>query len=290
MSIEIKSRKSKKTDFTIPKTILFYIHFLRWVSPKACTKFILKIFFTPISFKTPEREKVMQKSAKNILEPISSINKEVNVYEYGYSKRKILLVHGWSGRGTQLYTIADKLLEKGFMVITFDAPAHGKSIGKETSMSEFIDTIIEIDKKYGPFEAAIGHSLGGMSVLNAFNKGVKFKKIVSISAGDRISDILLGFIEKLKLPSKYAATMKKELEQLTGDQIDHYDSFYVAKNIDIPTLIIHDIDDQEIPVSAAQHIRKNLKNGSLLITEGLGHRKILKDFTINDKIVTFLNN
>lgn len=97
-------------------------------------------------------------------------------YEYGKSDRKVLLVHGWSGRGTQLFKIADELLDNGYSVVSFDAPAHGKSKGNTTIMSEFIASILEIEKQYGPFEFAIGHSLGGMSVLNAIKDGLKVKK------------------------------------------------------------------------------------------------------------------
>ena len=67
--------------------------------------------------------------------------------------------------------IADKLLENGFMTISFDAPAHGKSEGKETLMNEFITVSEFLEKKYGPFEYAIGHSLGGMTVLNSIKQG-----------------------------------------------------------------------------------------------------------------------
>ena len=75
------------------------------------------------------------------------------------------MVHGWSGRGTQLYAIADKLLENGFMTISFDGPAHGQSSGKTTMMPEFMETCLEIDKKYGPFEIGIGHSLIKYQIL-----------------------------------------------------------------------------------------------------------------------------
>ena len=33
---------------------------------------------------------------------IESLNKTVVIYRYGKGDKKILLVHGWSGRGTQL--------------------------------------------------------------------------------------------------------------------------------------------------------------------------------------------
>jgi esterase/lipase len=43
-------------------------------------------------------------------------NKSVVVYQYGQSDKKVLLVHGWSGRGTQLVKIADALLKSGFLL------------------------------------------------------------------------------------------------------------------------------------------------------------------------------
>lgn len=107
---------------------------------------------------------------------VPAIEKSVVTYLYGKSDQKVLLVHGWSGRGTQLFKIADELLENGYSTVSFDAPAHGKSKGDTTIMSEFIASILEIEKQFGPFEIAIGHSLGGMSVLNAIKDGLKVKK------------------------------------------------------------------------------------------------------------------
>ncbi|WP_396171496.1 hypothetical protein [Flavobacterium sp.] len=99
-----------------------------------------------------------RKSIQKLIK-IPSINKEVVIYQYGDSEKKILLSHGWSGRGTHLYKIADEILKAGYSTISFDAPAHGKSPGKTTIMSEFVETILEIEKQFGPFEAAVGHSL-----------------------------------------------------------------------------------------------------------------------------------
>ena len=60
-------------------------------------------------------------------------------------------MHGWAGRSTQLFAFADRLLEKGFMVVSFDGPAHGKSSGKRTMMPDFLETIRKVDQTYGPF-------------------------------------------------------------------------------------------------------------------------------------------
>ncbi len=66
-----------------------------------------------------------------------------------------------------MYAIADKILENGMMIISFDGPAHGLSKGKTTTPKEFIETIEFLSSTYGPFEAAIGHSFGSISLLKS---------------------------------------------------------------------------------------------------------------------------
>ena len=160
----------KKNTFEIPSSIIRSGQLLQLFSTKLASNFALKLFTTPPRFKVPEREEMMRKSAKNILINIPSIQKDVNIYEYGFSKTKILLVHGWAGRGTQLYEIADKLLENGMMVISVDLPAHGLSSGKTTNLLECIATLEHLNEKHGPFEAAIGHSFGGINLLATLAK------------------------------------------------------------------------------------------------------------------------
>ncbi|HKJ05966.1 MAG TPA: alpha/beta hydrolase, partial [Flavobacteriaceae bacterium] len=200
--------KPIKNGIVVPKYIIIIGKILQFINFYLATKYAVFLFKLPIKFKPPEREKIMSKSAQNEFVYIPSIKKKIHLYKYGYSNRKVLLVHGWSGRGTQMYKIADKLLEHGFMTYSFDAPAHGKSEGKTTMMPDFIETIKHIHKKFGPFDVAIGHSLGGMSVLNAVKSGVNFNKVVSISAGDIITDIITNFTKQMKFKPEMVKSME----------------------------------------------------------------------------------
>ncbi|WP_196886731.1 alpha/beta fold hydrolase [Aureivirga sp. CE67] len=286
--METKVENQSKNVFDIPKSITNTGKFLQFISTKAAVNFAIKIFFTPIRFKTPDREKMMRKSAKMETIMVPGLNKEVAVYTYGYSKKRALLVHGWSGRGTQLYAVADKLLEKGYMVYTFDAPAHGKSPGKSTMMKEFIDVIAFMKQKFGPFDAAVGHSLGGMALLNNVKQGLNIKKLVTVGSGDVISDIIEMFIDKLKLKKKIAPLMKKAIDKKFNLNLDDFSSSVSAKSVKIPTLVVHDTEDNDVPVSCAHSIRQNLENGELLITNNLGHRKILRDKQVIERISKFI--
>lgn len=272
----------------IPSSIIFTGKALQLIAPPLATKFAVKLFKTPIKFKTPEREKIMANSAQKELLFIPELNKKVMVYTYGYSKRKILLIHGWSGRGTQLYKIADKLLENGFMTISFDAPAHGKSTGKTSIMTEFITTSRYLESKYGPFEIAIGHSLGGMAVLNSVKQGLQIQKAIVIGAGDIITDIISEFVKKIELKQKLVHKIKRHFFNKYGEQIDNYSASVAAKEVKIPTLVIHDTEDKEVPVSCSNNIRQNLKQGEILITNGLGHTRILNDNFVIERIIEFI--
>ena len=274
----------------IPKIILLTSKLISFISPKLITLFAAKLFTTPIKHKIPKRELEMDRTSIQKLISIPAINKQVVVYEYGKSAKKILLVHGWSGRGTQLFKIADELLNNGYSTISFDAPAHGKSPGKTTIMVDFIATILEIEKQFGPFEVAIGHSLGGMSVLNAIKQGLTVQHAVVIGSGDIVEDIIDDFIAKLQLKASVSKHLRMHFEKKYREKMNDYSAFLAAKETSIPVLVIHDNDDPEVPVKAGKHIYEHLKNGELLLTDGLGHRKILGNPKVMERIIQFIKN
>ena len=283
-----KKKQKQAQVIEIPKAILLTAKFLQAVSPSLTTKFAAKLFTTPIKHKLPKRELYMERESvqKSILVP--EIQKEIVVYKYGKSDKKVLLVHGWSGRGTQLVKIADEMLKLGYMTISFDAPAHGKSKGNYSIMTEFIASILEIEKQYGPFEFAIGHSLGGMSVLNAIKQNLQVKKAVIIGSGDIIQDIIDDFIHKLQLKPEFGIKLRDHFEAKFGGKMDDYSAYKAAEKTEIPVLIIHDKDDDDVSVKAAYNIQKHLKQSEIMITEGLGHRKILGDENVIQKVKEFI--
>lgn len=283
-----KESKNKQ-GIEIPSYILNTGKLLQFISTGLTIRFAAKLFTTPIKYKTPKREKPMLAASiqQNVF--IDSLQKNVVTYHYGEGDKKVLLVHGWSGRGTQLFRVADTMVAKGYKVISFDAPAHGKSEGKESMMLEFIECIITLEEKLGPFDYAIGHSLGGMAIINALKKGLSVKKIVTIGSGDKISDIVKDFIHQLQLKPTLAPKLTAYFEKKLKDTMANYDSSLVIQNFDIPHLVVHDKDDTEVGVYCAQNIHKFSKNSTLLLTEGFGHRKILGSDEVIEKINQFVD-
>ena len=232
----------------------------------------------------------MESNSVQELIMIPSINKKIMTYKYGNSDKKVILVHGWSGRGTQLVKIADKLLELGYSTISFDAPAHGKSPTNTTLMTEFIASILELEKLYGQFEYIVGHSLGGMSTLNAIKQGLKVKKAVIIGSGDSVNDILFDFVNRLELNKKIAIKMRESFESEYEMNMESFSAYIAAKDVKVPVLVVHDKHDEDVPYSASENIHKHLDNSELLLTENLGHRKILGDKEVINLVADFISN
>lgn len=274
----------------IPKIIVLSGKVIAFLSTKWAVIYASKLFITPIKHKIPKREIEMDEKSIQQMITIPAIDRKVNVYQYGKSDtgKKVLLVHGWSGRGTQLCKIADELIKLGYVTVSFDAPAHGKSPGNSTIMVDFIASIIEIDKQFGPFEAVIGHSLGGMSVMNAIKQGLTTDKAVIIGSGDIVQDITDDFVAKLGLKPIISKLLCDRFEQKYGGKMNDYSAYKAAETTLIPTLVIHDKNDPEVPVKAGINIRQHLKNGELMLTEKLGHRKILADHQVIEKIINFI--
>ncbi len=283
-----KTTKTLPPRMAMPKKIRNLSKFIQFFSTSLATKFAYKLFVTPIKFRVPEREQMMRKSIQKKRVYINSLGKEIDVFTYGYSPKRVLLVHGWSGRGTQFFMLADKLLEKGYMIIGFDAPAHSNSEGKTTSLIEFVEVVKQLNVDFKGFTSAIGHSLGGVTLYNTA-KILNLKNFVTIGSANKISEIISDFINNIGMKPKIGKHLKSFMEKVINE--DDLEKFSVSKNaegIENPVLIVHDTEDLDVKVHCAYDIEKELKNGQTLITSGLGHTKILRDNDVANKIVEFI--
>lgn len=286
--------KKKKADhkpvqqILLPKPILLLGKILNYVSPTLATKFASELFLKPLRYKIPEREKKMDEQAIQEKMILPNSKKEIVVYHYGNSEKKILLLHGWSGRGTQLSVIAEALLQEGYSSISFDAPAHGKASGKKSMMPYFIEAALFLNEKYGPLQAAIGHSLGGMAALKAVKEGLPLKKLIIIGTANSVTNITKEFVQNLKMSENIAARMKKHFDKEFGEDMDNYSGAVSARAVKVPTLVVHDTEDVDVPAKSAYEIHDKLSDGELFITNGLGHRRILGNQKVIAKILEFI--
>lgn len=271
----------------VPRYIKNTSKVLQTLNKNMAAAFALKLFETPIKYKMPKREQKMYEVSHKSKLTLPESGKEILVYENKFGPKKVLLVHGWNGRGTQLVSIAKAFKELNYTIISFDAPGHGKSTKTAANMKHFIEAVFELDKKYNGFDVMIGHSLGGMSVINSLGRGLQTDKAVIIGSGNTTKAITEDFLVTIGMKQKLTPILINLFERKYNDKMTNYDVADQALKVSVPVLIIHDKNDKDVPFTAAEAISKNLQNNELLITTGLGHRKILGDEKVIEKIVQF---
>ena len=289
MPVKLKKMTKKQTKvLEIPSYIKNTSKVLYLLNKKMATAFALKLFETPMKFNLPKREQKMFEVSHKSKMQLPECQKEIVVYENKFGTKKVLLVHGWSGRGTQLVSIAKMFKELNYTIVSFDAPGHGKSPKTTTNMKHFIEAVFELEKKHGKFDVVVGHSLGGMTLINCLGRGLQASKAIIIGSGNKTKDIINDFLISIGMNKKIAPLLIQEFEKKYNDKMSHYDVDLHAQNVVTPVLVIHDKDDKDVPVKSAETIHKKLTDSQLIITNGLGHRKILGNEKVIESIRDFV--
>lgn len=273
----------------IPTWIRFGVWLSQQMSTSLATQVALYLFFRPQRFKRPVREQEMHDHALQTSCYVPEIDKVIQVFRFAGKGVKVLLLHGWSGRGTQLFAFANELRKSNAEIVTFDMPAHGQSKGNKTNIAELVACIKEVHAKYGPFDHAIAHSMGSMALLRALRDGIPMKSAAIIGSGDKIRNVFYRFSEQLQFSDKVTERMIQTIEKQFGMNLESYSSSMSLEHLKMPLLIVHDKDDKETPFTYSKDLHKIANNSELLLTSGLGHHRILRDSKTVQHIVQFIN-
>jgi pimeloyl-ACP methyl ester carboxylesterase len=260
---------------------------LEYIAPPVAERMALRLFLSPPRHSIPEWQKPYLVCSKQTTIKIGK--NLIKLYHWG-SGPAILLVHGWGGRGSQLSAFITPLIEAGYSIITFDGPAHGESSGKQCDMFQFASVIEHISKTFS-IHAIVAHSFGSACTLLALSRfQITPSKLVLIGCPDSAIWITEAFGKILSISNKVIAGMRKRLESRYEHKWTWHD-LSLTKLIDkvnIPTLLIHDRNDLEIPYQQVLTLHKANPNCELFTTERLGHRRILRSESVINKSVTFI--
>ena len=257
------------------------------LAPKLTGLGAYKLWFRPTRFQTPASERAILESAK--IEHLKIDKHSIATYSWGIPEPTILLVHGWSGRGTQLGHFISPLIKAGYRVISFDAPAHGKSSGKQTNLYEVADVIVGLQNHFGNFESVITHSFGGPCLAVAIQRGFQTSRVINISPPATTIGLIEKFIHTLNIPAKAGLNLMHRIEAQFGKTIWHDISMKnTVKGLNLPALVIHDEQDTDVPWQEGELVAQSWGNADFLKTTGLGHRRILRDTAVIDSTINFI--
>jgi pimeloyl-ACP methyl ester carboxylesterase len=178
------------------------------------------------------------------------------------------------------------LVERGFSVVAFDAPGHGASAGVRSNVGDFADAVAAVGRRLGEPRLIVGHSLGAIASLLAVRRGAVTKGLVLVSPPSPEEHLAL-FRDALDVPESIMAGMRRRVERAVGATFDEVEGANLARDLPIPGLIFHDRRDREAPVRIGEQIARAWPRATLHTTEGLGHRRILKDQYVVEQIAAF---
>ncbi len=201
----------------------------------------------------------------------------------------VLLVHGWNGRATQLGGFVEPLVERGYRVVAFDAIGHGQSPGKFLSLPELATCIQLVADELGEVYGVIAHSLGGAATTFALSRGLRVQRAVFISPPSDPRVFLSMVSSALGASDEVRARVKKRVERRLGTMLEDMRAETLARSMSTPLLVIHDENDKEVPVRVGRRIANAWPGAELVITEGLGHQRILRAEPVVNRAVGFID-
>lgn len=214
----------------------------------------------------------------------------VTAYVWGDPGRQpyVLFAHGWSSHGTRVAAWLPRLRQAGYAVVAFDQPAHGRSPGNQATLPCFTRHLLAVGEHFGPAAVVIGHSLGGAATANALARGLQAERAVLIApAADPVA-AAERFADLLWIGRSLVERMFDYFETRIGLTFEEQQAHHTAPVIGRPALIVHDLEDRDVPWSEGERYARYWPDSRLLTTRGLGHRRVLEDEEVIAAVMRFL--
>ena len=253
----------------------FALGVLEHLSTRAASRLAVELFRTPRRFRTPERERALLADATPF-RIRTGVSTQIQAWSWG-SGPLVLLAHGWEGRGSQMASFVRPLAEAGFRVVTFDAPGHGASTGRRSSLPHFAWALREVIEATAAPHAIIAHSLGCAAATLAMRDGLMVERAVFLSPPLSPADYTRQFGEMFGLSDSVVEGLRARIEERFLRKWDDYSLANTAPRMTAPLLVIHDREDVETPWTGGARLAELWPGARLMTTAGLGHRRVLRE-------------
>ena len=256
------------------------------VSPSLAGRLAFHLFCTPFRHAEPPRETAVLRQAERFSIPFRDIG--LAAYAWGEGPT-VLLVHGWSGRGPQLGAFVEPLVAAGHRVVAIDLPAHGRTPGRRTNAQVTTEAVLRVGEAIGPLRGVIAHSFGALNTTLALRDGLNAERVVYLAPACRASQAVRGFAGQIGLSWPVEWGLRSEMERRFGPNIwPQFSARVCAPHLSLPALIFHDLEDLEVPYREGQLLAHSWPGARLVVTAGLGHRRILRDERVIEQTVEFV--
>ncbi|MCY0095512.1 alpha/beta fold hydrolase [Hoeflea ulvae] len=208
--------------------------------------------------------------------------------------RRVLLVHGYRSRSDHMVALAEALVAQGRTVVCLDLPGHGASTGRKLHLGKAVEAIDAAWRQHGPFEAFVGHSFGGPSVMAAAAGAILHvpqrtpERIVTIAAPSNMADVFEWAGSYMGLGAAAQSAFERQVLRATGRPLSEFRVDRMLNDLRIPTLVIHAEDDKEVRFANAEAIAATGPHVRLMKANGFGHRRIVSAAPVTQAVAGFV--
>jgi pimeloyl-ACP methyl ester carboxylesterase len=274
------------TKSTIGRTFQTLAPWLSLGAPDVASWVLAKLFTTPLSRPALKQEQDLFVKAQRSVVRFDA-KRTMPVYSWGQGP-VVLLVHGWAGRGSQLRTYVAPLVEQGFRVVMYDAPAHGNADGRSSSLPEFALAVEKVAAHVGPVFAVIAHSMGTGATTLALSRGMYAERLVYLAPTEDLQMYLSRLAGTLGFSDSVAKQAQARLERRFGVPFAQARGAVLAPQLEQALLAFHDSGDREVPIHEGQRLVEHWPGARMVTTQGLGHNRIVHDPDVLAQAIAFL--
>ena len=256
------------------------------VAPAAAERWAARQFFTPRRLGRPAPPEVPGLARRSW--SLAAAGQRLAGWSWGEG-RPVLLVHGWEGQAAQLAGFVPGLVAAGFRAVAFDMPAHGGSTGRRATALDFAAAIRAVAELTGPPAGIVAHSLGGAATVYALRQGLAADAVALLAPGAEPLEFASIVAHSLGFRGARAARVVELIRAEIGGTWEEWSVPRVARDLDLPALVVHDTGDLDVPFEHGRRIAAAWPGSRFIRVEGLGHRRLLRDARVVAEVTEFLD-
>jgi len=259
-----------------------------WLMPGATVGRASRLFGTPLP--SSRSRALAADSSDAAVGSVASEGVRLATYTWGDPATQpwVLFSHGWSSFGLRCRPWVAPLRAAGYAVVAFDHPAHGRNDGGRAILPAFAAALAAVARRHGPAAALVAHSMGGAAAMLALRAGVSAQRVVLIAPAADLRAAGGRFGRMVGLAPPLVTRMFDRFEREIGVRVDDLAVQRHAPALGMPALVVHDLQDDEVPWEEGERYARLWPGARLLSTTGLGHHRIAGEPAVIEAALRFL--
>ncbi|NJC27126.1 alpha/beta fold hydrolase [Neolewinella antarctica] len=208
-------------------------------------------------------------------ETIHLLGNDIRAYHWPGTGPSVLLLHGWESSTARWHALFPLLRDNNFDVYAIDAPAHGRSGGKQFTILLYTQILQAYSEHLGfAPDIWIGHSGGGMASIY-YNSQPEYtfrpKEMVCMAVPGELENFIDKFCDFVGANARVKYGIEQRFVKNLQARFSDVNFKEFVKKVKIPGLIIHDEEDDVAPIEGARTMHENWLGSRLVTTQGCGH-------------------